>query len=97
MGNESEENVSKSRCRPISLRRASTTRSGTIRQAIPLSNNPLPPVDHPPLPSLAVTPTTIGAPPTPQNAREYDQLQKAIKNRELGSHQIRLTILSISY
>ena len=30
VGNESEENVSKSRCRPVSLRRASTTRSGII-------------------------------------------------------------------
>ena len=36
IGNKIESHVHQSRCRPISLRRALTTRSGAIRQAIPL-------------------------------------------------------------
>ena len=79
VGYEIEENVNTSRCRSVSLRRASTTRSGIIRQAIPTSNNPPPSGNHSPPPSLTITPKTIGTPPTPLNAREYDRLQKAIK------------------
>ena len=77
VGNEIEENVSKSRCRPVNLRRSSTTRSGVVRQAVSVSIDPPPSVNPPPPPNT--TPTTIGNPPIPLDAREYERLQKAIK------------------
>ena len=70
VGNDIEEHVHQSRCRPVSLRRASTTRSGAIRQAIPLSVNPPPPVTDP----LPISP-----PPILPRTREYEQLKEAIK------------------
>ena len=95
VGNEIEENVSKSRCRPVNLRRSSTTRSGVVRQAVSVSIDPPPSVNPPPPPNT--TPTTIGNPPIPLDAREYERLQKAIKNRELGYIRIHRNILCISY
>ena len=48
VGNEIKESVSQSRYRPVSLRRASTTRSGTVRQAIHPSNDTPPLISPPP-------------------------------------------------
>ena len=49
-GNNIEDHVHQSRCRTVSLRRASTTRSGAIHQAIPISANS---------PQLVTTPLPI--------------------------------------
>ena len=42
VGNEIEEHVNETRCRPVSLRQASSTCSGAIRHALPQSTNPPP-------------------------------------------------------
>ena len=70
VGNDIEEHVQQSRCRPVSLRQALTTRSGAIRQAIPLSANP---------PPLVTSPLPISYPPILPLTREYEQLKEAIK------------------
>ena len=56
--NEIKTNVRSTRCKPVSLRRASTTRSGTVRQ-LPSQNNNSPPPDNDPPPLIP--------PPPPQN------------------------------
>ena len=76
VGNEIENDVHQSRCRPVSLRRASTLRSGALRQAIPQSNDPPPLVPTP----TSTAPLQIGTPPIPHRTREYQQLKKALKD-----------------
>ena len=76
VGNESEQGVRQSRCRPVNLRRATTTRSGTVRQAITLPSYPPPLVNSPPAES-PIAPT--GTPPIPIQSRQYDVLKSALK------------------
>ena len=71
VGNEIEEHVNETRCRPVSLRRASSTRSGAIRHALPQSIDP-PPLTTAPLSNTA--PTLTATPPIPIDAREYKRL-----------------------
>ena len=64
VGNEIENDVHQSRCRPVSLRRASTLRHGALRQAIPQSNDP-PPLIFPP--TFTTAPLQIATPPIPHD------------------------------
>ena len=77
VGNEIEEHVYETRCRPVSLRQASSTRSGIIQHTLPQSTNP-PPLTTAPLSNTA--PTLTATPPIPIHTRDYQRLQKAMKN-----------------
>ena len=68
VGNEIEEHVNETRCRPVSLCRASSTRSGAIRHALPQSTDP-PPLTIAPLPGII--PTVAAAPPISIHTRDY--------------------------
>ena len=67
VGNEIEERVEEARCRPVSLHRTSSTRSGAIRHALTQSTDP-PPLTTAPLPNTF--PTFTATPPIPIHARE---------------------------
>ena len=75
---EQEERVVQTRCRPVSLRRSTATRSGTIHRALPQSDDPPPLIEQTPT-ATPTPPARAGRAPLRAHNRTYTNLKNALK------------------